>query len=62
MMQIFKTRKDSEPAVTDRTEVIEAGCWILLFNPTEEELFAVTQKCTIPPDFLKAALDDENYR
>jgi magnesium transporter len=58
-MQIFKTRKDSEPAVTDKTEVIVAGCWIQLFNPTEEELFAVTQKCTIPPDFLKAALDDE---
>jgi magnesium transporter len=58
-MQIFKTRKDSEPAVTDKTEEIEAGCWIQLFNPTEEELFAVTQKCTIPPDFLKAALDDE---
>ena len=58
-MQIFKTRKESEPAVTDKIEVIEAGCWIQLFNPTEEELFAVTQKCTIPPDFLKAALDDE---
>ncbi|MFA4850459.1 MAG: magnesium transporter CorA family protein [Methanoregula sp.] len=59
MMQIFKTRKDSEPAVTDKTEIIEPGCWIQLFGPTEEELFAVTQKCTIPPDFLKAALDDE---
>ena len=58
-MQIFKTRKDSEPAITDKTDVIEAGCWIQLFGPTEEELFAVTQKCTIPPDFLKAALDDE---
>ncbi len=58
-MQIFKTRKDSEPAVTDKTEIIETGCWIQLFNPTEEELFAVTQKCTIPPEFLKAALDDE---
>jgi magnesium transporter len=59
MMQIYKTRKDSEPAVTDKTEEIETGCWIQLFSPTEEELFAVTQKCTIPPDFLKAALDDE---
>jgi magnesium transporter len=41
------------------TDVIEEGTWIRLFCPTEEELSAVTRKCTIPAEFLKAALDDE---
>jgi hypothetical protein len=48
-MQIFKTQKDSEPVVTDKTEVIEAGCWIQLFNPREEDvLIFFTMKIASP--------------
>ena len=48
-MQIFKTRKDSESVVTDKMEVIEAGCWIQLFNPIEEDvLIFFTMKIASP--------------
>ena len=58
-MQIFKTKKEQEPAITEKIEVICENAWIRLYEPTEAELAIVAEKCAIPPEFLKAALDEE---
>ncbi len=39
--------------------VIEENCWINLTNPTEEELRTVLEAVPVEPDFLRAALDEE---
>ncbi len=40
-------------------ESIEEGCWINLTHPSEEELKQVTATLNVEPDFLRAALDEE---
>ncbi len=40
-------------------ESIEEGCWINLTHPSEEELKQVTTTLNVEPDFLRAALDEE---
>ena len=40
-------------------DTIEAGCWINLTHPHEEELQLVTDLLHVEPDFLRAALDEE---
>jgi magnesium transporter len=59
MMEIFRTKRDVEPPVTERLESIEDGVWIRLSSPSEAELAKVVETCRIPIDFLKAALDEE---
>jgi magnesium transporter len=59
MMQIYKTRKDTEPTVTDIVATAEEGCWIRLTAPTETELVQLAETCKLPLEFLKAALDEE---
>ncbi|MCD7927901.1 MAG: magnesium transporter CorA family protein [Oscillospiraceae bacterium] len=39
--------------------VIEEGCWVALTNPTEAELTQVMETLQVEPDFLRAALDEE---
>ena len=58
-MQIFKTKKEQEPSITEKIEVICEDAWIRLYEPSESELAIVAEKCAIPPEFLKAALDEE---
>jgi magnesium transporter len=58
-MQIYKTRKGSEPAIIDVMESICEGSWIWLLDPSETELAIVADQCRIPPEFLQAALDEE---
>ena len=58
-MQIFKTKKEQEPSITEKIDEICENAWIRLYEPTEAELAIVAEKCAIPPDFLKAALDEE---
>lgn len=38
---------------------LEEGCWINLTHPNEEELQVVTDLLHVEPDFLRAALDEE---
>ena len=38
---------------------LEPGCWINLTHPNEEELQVVTDLLHVEPDFLRAALDEE---
>lgn len=59
MMQIYRTRKDSEPTVIDVIDSAGEGTWIRLTNPTEAELARVGDSCCLPPEFLRAALDEE---
>jgi magnesium transporter len=58
-MQIFKTKKEQEPSIIEKIDEICENSWIRLHDPTEAELAIVAEKCTIPPEFLKAALDEE---
>ena len=52
-MQIFKTKKKQEPAITEKIEVISEDSWIRLYEPSETEIATVAEKCAIPPEFLK---------
>ena len=58
-MQIFKTKKEQEPIITEKIDDICQDAWIRLYEPSETELATVSEKCSIPPEFLKAALDEE---
>lgn len=59
MMQIYRTNKESEPAVTEIVDAAGEGCWIRLSYPTETELVHVAESHGLPLEFLKAALDEE---
>jgi len=59
MMQIYRTRKDADPSVIEITDSPGEGTWIRLTSPTEAELAQIAGSCSIPPEFLRAALDEE---
>jgi magnesium transporter len=59
MMQIYRTKKDTEPAVTEVVDAAGEGSWIRLTSPEESELARVAESFCLPLDFLKAALDEE---
>ncbi len=59
MIKIFRTKKDTEPAVTEEVTTAEDGCWIRLSYPAEAELLQVAMTQGLPLEFLKAALDEE---
>jgi magnesium transporter len=42
-----------------QTDVLEEDCWIHLWAPTEEELARVEKATGVLPEFLRAALDEE---
>lgn len=54
-MTIHKTVEGRMTAL----DTIKEGCWINLTDPNEEELRAVTETLSVEPDFLRAALDEE---
>ena len=58
-MEIYRTKKETEPTVTEVLDRPEEGCWIRLACPTETELVQVAETHHLPIDFLKAALDEE---
>ncbi len=59
MIQIYRSKKDTDPAVTEIIELPCDGAWIRLTAPAESELAEIAESCCIPLDFLKAALDEE---
>jgi len=59
MIQIYRSKKDTEPVVTEIVGTPEDGAWIRMTTPTEAELAEVASSCTLPPEFLRAALDEE---
>ncbi len=55
MMTIHKTVS----GVMTALDAVQEGCWINLTHPNEEELCAVGDALHVEPDFLRAALDEE---
>ena len=55
MMTIHKTINGRLTAL----DCFEEGCWINLTHPNEEELQVVNDLLHVEPDFLRAALDEE---
>jgi magnesium transporter len=59
LIQIYRSLKATDPAVT---EIIDAPCdgaWIRLTSPSEDELARTAESTCTPPEFLRAALDEE---
>ncbi len=55
MLNIYKTVNNELTG----TETLDEGVWVNLINPDEEELNRVKNAYAIEPDYLKAALDEE---
>lgn len=55
MIKIYKTIDGK----IEEIESIEKNSWIDMVNPTEEELRFITEELNVEPDFLRAALDEE---
>lgn len=55
MIKIYKTVDGKIQEI----ETIEKNSWINMVNPTEEELQFITRELEVEPDFLRAALDEE---
>jgi len=55
MIKIYKTIDGK----IEEIESIEKNSWIDMVNPTEEELRFINEKLGVEPDFLRAALDEE---
>lgn len=55
MIKIYKTIDGKIQEI----ESIERNSWINMVNPTEEELQFITKELAVEPDFLRAALDEE---
>ncbi len=56
MISFYKANEHNRLCPTDG---IEPGCWISLIAPTEQELMRVQNTLNVEPDFLRAALDNE---
>ena len=56
MIKYFKT---DEQKKMRRLEAFEEGCWIDMFNPTDDEIEDTSLVSGIPEEMLKAALDEE---
>ena len=56
MISFYKTDEKNRLAQVD---AIEPGCWVNLVAPTEQELMRVQTALNVEPDFLRAALDEE---
>ncbi len=57
MLNIFKTVDKN----LFKLEKIEDDAWISLVNPSEEEIDFIKEQLNIDMDFLRAALDEEEY-
>lgn len=55
MISIYQTINHT---IVEKTE-IEDGCWVHLVNPSKEELQRIQEELEIEPDYLMAALDEE---
>jgi len=59
MIQVYRTKKDAEPAVTETVDLAGDGCWLRLTSPDDAELVQIAESQCMPLEFLKAALDEE---
>jgi magnesium transporter len=56
MLEIYLT---DELGQLNQVDTFTKGCWINLIHPTEEEVKLVVEKASIPLDFIKDPLDDD---
>ncbi|MFU0826861.1 MAG: Magnesium transporter [Lachnoclostridium sp.] len=55
MIEILKTYEDGIRQINE----IEAGCWIVMTDPSATELLEISETCHIDIDHLRAPLDEE---
>ncbi|MEQ8154011.1 MAG: magnesium transporter CorA family protein [Clostridiaceae bacterium] len=58
MINIYKTTSETNLTL-NKIDNIEAGCWVNVVAPAEEEIILLAKKTGVPLEFLKAPLDDE---
>lgn len=58
MISIYKTN-ESFPNNLEKSDTLSPGCWINIVAPTEQEIVLISKKTSVPLEFLKAALDDD---
>jgi len=59
LIQIYQSKKDTDPAVTEIVDTPGDGSWVRMTSPNETELVQTAESCCIPLEFLRAALDEE---
>jgi magnesium transporter len=59
MLQIFKTRQNGGGTFIEELDTVEPGAWIICTAPGEAEISRAAGIMGIPPEDLKAALDEE---
>lgn len=55
MLNFYKTLNNRVTQIEER----EDGCWVCAVDPTEQEVRYLTQTMELVPDFVRAALDEE---
>jgi magnesium transporter len=58
MISIYKHLDESSTQL-QKLDAIEAGCWINIVAPSDQELLLIAKKTGAPIEFLRAALDEE---
>jgi magnesium transporter len=58
LIQIYKSESELNSTLKS-LDTIENGCWINMIAPSDEEIILISKKTGVDPEFLKAALDDE---
>lgn len=59
MLRIYHTIDTTPTPLTDETGEFEPGSWVSLINPTADEIREVSDRLSVPGDYLRAALDEE---
>ena len=59
MFWIYRTVEAAPVPRTEETGEFEPGSWVSLINPTADEIRVVSERLSIPGDYLRAALDEE---
>lgn len=58
MISIYKTMSEHDTGL-EKLDDIKPGCWINVVSPTDQEILLLSKKTTVPIDFLRASLDEE---
>ena len=58
MISIYKSVSEENPNLI-KLDDVEPGCWINVVSPTEQDIILISKKTSVPVEFLRAPLDDE---
>ncbi|MDI3506147.1 MAG: magnesium transporter [Methanomicrobiaceae archaeon] len=59
MFRIYRTVEAAPAPRTEETGRFEPGSWVSMINPTAGEIKEVSERLSVPGDYLRAALDEE---